>query len=192
MDRQQRTETGWPGPDAELSLRTRLWARREQQRELAELSENKKMPKQGHFFVQRCGVFLFFFFFSFPCREHLGSCLRFERHLAASLPAAPKGEPGEWGGNKRAAGGSRGEAAGEKGSWEEERQRAALIACPRIPAARESPPPPCSSRHLHVASRAQPKNRSPPRCACSATKAAIYPFLNSSCVVYESLGEGKR
>lgn len=138
-------------------------------------------------------VFLFlFFFFSFPCREHLGSCLRFERHLAASLPAAPKGEPGEWGGNKRAAGGSRGEAAGEKGSWEEERQRAALIACPRIPAARESPPPPCSSRHLHVASRAQPKNRSPPRCACSATKAAIYPFLNSSCVVYESLGEGKR
>lgn len=63
MDRQQRTETGWPGPDAELSLRTRLWARREQQRELAELSENKKMPKQGHFFVQKC-VFLFFCFFS--------------------------------------------------------------------------------------------------------------------------------
>lgn len=49
-DRQQRTETPteWPGPDAELSLCARLWARGEQQRELAELSENKKMPKQGH------------------------------------------------------------------------------------------------------------------------------------------------
>lgn len=56
-DRQQRTETGWPGPDAELSLRARLWARREQQRELAELSENKKCLNKGISLCKDVGFF---------------------------------------------------------------------------------------------------------------------------------------
>lgn len=57
-------------------------------------------------------------------------------------------------------------------------------ACPRIPAARESPQPLCSSRHLHVASRDEPKNRNLPCCASSATNAAIYSFLNSNRIMY--------